>query len=82
IRVGLPLQLVAQDGHPFGVPPFDQYSHPIDVPAGQPIRITAAMRGDAIIRPTERGQFPVTIDSFHWISGRKLYTARTFINVT
>ncbi|MBI4296332.1 MAG: multicopper oxidase domain-containing protein [Chloroflexi bacterium] len=82
IRVGLPAKIVAEDGYPFGVPPRGQYSHPIDLAPGQPIRLTAAMRGDALIRPTSPGRFPVTIDYFHWITGKKLYTGRTFINVT
>ncbi|MBI4287473.1 MAG: multicopper oxidase domain-containing protein [Chloroflexi bacterium] len=82
IRMGLPRQLIAEDGYPFGVPPRGRYSFPIDVSAGQPIRFTAAMRGDALIRPTEPGRFPVTFDYFHWITGKKLYTATTFITVT
>lgn len=81
IRFGLPTQIIAEDGYPYGVPPRGQYSHPVDLAAGEPIRITAAMRGDVLIRPTQPGQFPCTIDHFHWVSGRKLYTATTFINV-
>ncbi|MBI2873312.1 MAG: multicopper oxidase domain-containing protein [Chloroflexi bacterium] len=82
IRVGLPLQLIAVDGYPRGVPPAGKYSRPINLPAGEPIRITAAMRGDALIRPTEPGRFPVAFDFFHWVTGKRLYTARTFIDVT
>ncbi|MBI4295100.1 MAG: multicopper oxidase domain-containing protein [Chloroflexi bacterium] len=82
IRLGLPAQIIAEDGYPFGVPPRGQYSHPIDLVPGQPVRITAAMRGDMLIRPTEPGSFPCTIDHFHWITGKRLYTGRTFINVT
>ncbi|MBI2852483.1 MAG: multicopper oxidase domain-containing protein [Chloroflexi bacterium] len=81
IRLGLPAQIIAEDGYPFGVPPRGQYSFPIDLPAGQPMRMTAAMRGDAFIRPTTPGRFPCTVDFFHWISGKKLYTATTFIDV-
>ncbi|MBI4331499.1 MAG: multicopper oxidase domain-containing protein [Chloroflexi bacterium] len=82
IRIGLPLQFIAEDGYPFGVPPRGQYSHPVERAAGEPIRITAAMRGDALIRPTTPGRFPCTIDFFHWITGKRLYRATTFINVT
>ncbi|MBI2860188.1 MAG: multicopper oxidase domain-containing protein [Chloroflexi bacterium] len=82
IRFGLPLEFIAEDGYALGVPPFGQYSRPINRPANFPFRITAAMRGDCLIRPTERGQFPCTIDFFHWITGKRLYRARTFINVT
>ncbi|MBI2957522.1 MAG: multicopper oxidase domain-containing protein [Chloroflexi bacterium] len=82
IRVGLPLTLVSVDGFTLGVGPTGQYNRPIEFAAGQPIRITAAMRGDAIIRPTRPGRFPVTIDFLHWISGKKLYTATTFIDIT
>lgn len=82
VRLGLPARIIAEDGYPYGVPPRGQYSHPVDLAAGEPIRITAAMRGDALIRPTSAGRFPCTIDYFHWITGKKLYTARTFIEVT
>ncbi len=81
IRIGLPIQFIAQDGYPLGVPPRGQYSHPVDRAAGEPIRITAAMRGDCLIRPTMAGRFPCTVDYFHWITGKKLYTAKTFIEV-
>jgi FtsP/CotA-like multicopper oxidase with cupredoxin domain len=81
IRLGLPWTLVAQDGFPLGVGPTGQYNRPIEFAAGQPMRITAAMRGDAIIRPTQKGRFPCTIDFFHWVSKKKLYTATTFIDV-
>ncbi|MBI2917984.1 MAG: multicopper oxidase domain-containing protein [Chloroflexi bacterium] len=82
VRAGLPWQLIARDGHPLGVPPFDQYSHPVDFAAGQPVRLTSAMRGDSLMRPAQPGRFPITIDYFHWITGKKLYTARTFVEVT
>lgn len=81
IRFGLPVTIVAEDGYPYGVPPRCQYSFPIELAAGDPIRITAAMRGDMLIRPTQRGEYPCTIDHFHWITGEKLYTATTFIRV-
>ncbi|MDP3880520.1 MAG: multicopper oxidase domain-containing protein [Dehalococcoidales bacterium] len=81
IRLGLPWTLVAEDGYPFGVLPRTRYSRPVNYEAGQPIRLTAAMRGDALIRPTTPGRFPCTIDFFHWITGKNLYTATTFINV-
>jgi len=53
----------------------------LDSGSGEPIRITDAMRGDVLIRPTVPGRFPCTIDYFHWVTGRKLYTATTFIEV-
>jgi len=82
IRFGVPWRLVAEDGFTLGVGPTGQYNHPIDFGPNDPVRVTAAMRGDALIKATQRGRFPVTIDYFHWISGKKLYTARTFIEIT
>lgn len=82
MRIGLPWTAIAEDGYPFGVPPRCQYSHPIEFAADQPVRFTAAMRFDTIIRPTKPGKFPVTFDFFHWITGKKLYQGTTFINVT
>lgn len=82
IRAGLPWTLVSQDGYPFGVPPYGQYSQPRSFEAGEPLRVTAAMRGDALFAPTAPGQFSITIDFFHWVSGKKLYTATTYLNVT
>ncbi len=82
LRIGLPWTLVSQDGFTLGVGPTGQYNRPIEFAAGEPIRITAAMRGDALIKATEPGRFPVTIEFFHWITGKKMYTANTFIEVT
>ncbi len=82
IRLGLPAHIIAEDGYPYGAIPRTQYSHPVDLAPGQPLRFTAAMRHDLLIRPTKAGKFPCTIDYFHWVTGRKLYTATTFINVT
>ena len=82
IRFGLPALVIAEVGYPFGVPPRGQYSHPIDLAAGQPLRITAAMRGDGLIKATEPGRFPCTIDFFHWITGKQLYRGTVFINIT
>jgi len=81
IHVGLPMTLVSQDGFTFGVGPTGQYNRPIEFEPNQTFRLTAAMRGNMLVRPTQPGRFPVTIDFFHWISGRKLYTAKTFIDV-
>ncbi|MBI2858793.1 MAG: multicopper oxidase domain-containing protein [Chloroflexi bacterium] len=81
IHVGLPMTLISQDGYSFGVPPFNQYSRPVELEANRTVRITPAMRGQALIRPTKPGRYPVTIDFFHWITGVKMYTATTFIEV-
>lgn len=80
-RIGLPAEVIAMDGHPLGVPPRHQYSHPFKLAAGEPFRLTSAMRTDLLIRASEAGKFPAEIDYIHWITGKKLFTARTFINV-
>jgi FtsP/CotA-like multicopper oxidase with cupredoxin domain len=80
----------AGDGRAFGLPPLQQYSSPVTFPAGQPddplrlraLRFSVAERLNLLIRPSEPGTFPVTVEFFHSVSGRLLYTARTFITVT
>jgi len=80
--IGVDAQVIAMDGHALGVPPTEQYSHPIELPAGTPFRLTSAMRRDLIMRPTKAGSFPVTIEFLNQITGQLLYTARTSITVT
>lgn len=79
---GLDAELIASDGRAYGAPPFQQYSHPESLPAGKPYELTTARRSDFIFRPVSTGVFPVTVEYFHSVSGRKLYTARTNITVT
>jgi len=81
-KIGLDAQVIAMDGHALGVPPFEKYSHPIDLPAGTPFTLTSAMRWDLIMRPTKTGVFPVTIEFLNQITGQLLYTARTSVTVT
>jgi FtsP/CotA-like multicopper oxidase with cupredoxin domain len=83
--VGLDILAIAGDGRAFGVPPLQQYSVPVAFPAGfigPPLRLSVAERLNLLIRPTTPGTFPVTVQYFHSVSGRLLYTARTFITVT
>jgi FtsP/CotA-like multicopper oxidase with cupredoxin domain len=77
--LGIDAQIIAMDGHALGVPPTEQYSHPIQLAAGTPFRLTSAMRRDLIIKPTTPGIFPVKIEYFNQITGQLLYTARTTI---
>ncbi|RJQ55779.1 MAG: hypothetical protein C4526_03255 [Nitrospiraceae bacterium] len=79
--LGIDAEVIAMDGHALGVPPFQQYSSPFRLPAGTPFRLTTAMRHDLIITPASPGIFPVTIEYFHSVSGRRLFTARTAITV-
>lgn len=81
-RIGLPAEVIAIDGHPLGVPPRHQYSHPFMLAASEPFRLTSARRHDLLIRATEAGKFPAEIDYIHWITEKKLFTARTFINIS
>ena len=69
------------DGRALGVPPFQQYSRPFDLPAGTPFRLTSAMRRDLLVRPTTAGTFPATVEFFNQITGELLYTAQTAITV-
>ena len=79
--LGIDAQVIAMDGRALGVPPSEQYSHPVDLPAGRPFRLTSAMRWDLIVRPKKAGTFPVTIEYLNQITGQLLYTARTSIKV-
>lgn len=82
--IGLDVLATAGDGRAFGIPPFQQYSTPATFPAGfsgDALRFSVAERLNVIIRPTTPGTFPVTVEYFHSVSGRKLYTARTSITV-
>jgi hypothetical protein len=80
--LGIDAEVIAMDGKALGVPPFQQYSHPFQLPAGTPFRLTSAMRWDLMVKPTTPGTFPVKVEFFNQISGELLYTARTTINVT
>lgn len=78
----LDAEVVGMDGQGLGVPPKSQYSHPFLLPAGKPVTLTSAMRQDLLIRPTKPGVFGVRVEFYHWVSGRKLGTARTTITVS
>jgi len=79
---GLNALVIAMDGRPLGVPPYQNYSRPFMVPAGRSFRLTSAMRWDIIIRPTSTGSFPVSFSYYDWVSGRKYVTVQSSINVT
>ncbi len=81
-RVGLPSEVIAMDGHSLGVPPVNAYSHPFKRAANEPFRLTSAMRHDLLVQATAPGQFPVECRMLHWISGKELFVARTFIDIT
>lgn len=80
--LGLDAIAIGADGHPFGVPPFDQYSSPIPIPAGTPFRTTSARRYDLLVRtPILPGTFPFRVRFIDWVSGKVFHIARTVINV-
>lgn len=82
--IGLDVLATAADGRAFGIPPFQQYSTPATFPAGfsgTALRFSVAERLNLIMRPTVAGIFPVTVDYFHSVSGKLLYTATTAITV-
>lgn len=80
-RIGLSAEVVAVDGRPLGVPPLYQYSHPWTVAAGEPFRLTTARRFDLLIRPEAPGRVNAEIDFIHGVTEKRLFTARTFIDV-
>lgn len=81
-RIGLPAVTIGMDGHALGADPYTPYSRPISLAAGQPFTLTTAMRHNLIVKPTEKGQFPVECRMRHWVTGKEFFIARTFINVS
>jgi hypothetical protein len=69
------------DGFTMGVG-MNRYSHPFKRAINEPFSLTSARRQDLIIQPKTAGRFPVETRFLHWISGKVLYTAKTFIEVT
>ena len=66
VTAGIDSLVVGVDGHSL----FDNpWEHPIPIPAGQPNRLTTAVRATVIVKPTQRGTFPVTLEFRHWITG-------------
>lgn len=79
--IGMPAEVIAMDGHPLGVPPAHSYSHPFTLATNQPFRLTSAMRHDLLITATQAGRFRARVDFIHWVSGKRLFTAETSIDV-
>ena len=72
--IGLDVLAIAADGRAFGIPPFQQYSTPVAFPAnftGTPLRFSVAERLNLLVKPTEPGIFPVTVEFFHSVSGKR-----------
>jgi len=61
--------VIAWDGHPLGVGGFHRFSHPYVVPAGTPIRTTAARRVDIIINPGQAVEGIAHIRFYQWNKG-------------
>lgn len=68
---GLTASVVASDGRPLPT----AWNTPS-------IEAASAERYDCIIKPTATGTYTVSVQYFHWITGKVLGTARTRINVT
>lgn len=75
------VEVIAMDGRALGVPPHMSYSKPFRIPAGTPFQLTSAMRWDLIVKPTVVGPIAAKVEFFEQITGNRLYTARTTINV-
>ena len=80
-KIGIDALAIAGDGRAFGVPPFQSYSAPVLIPANQPTRFSVAERLNLLVTPTTAGIIPVTVEFFHSVSGKLLYTATTDITV-
>jgi hypothetical protein len=51
------------------------------IPANQPQRFSVAERLNLLVTPTTAGIIPVTVEFFHSVSGKLLYTATIDITV-
>lgn len=66
ITAGIDALAVGVDGHSL----FDNpWEHPIPIPAGETNTLTTSVRSSVIVKPTQRGTFPVTMEFRHWITG-------------
>jgi len=79
--LGIDATVIAQDGHPLGVPPVDQYSFPFVVPANTPFRLTTAMRLDLVVTPTATGTIPFMVKHLDLNNGQLYHVAQTTITV-
>jgi FtsP/CotA-like multicopper oxidase with cupredoxin domain len=80
--LGIDAKVIAQDGHPLGVPPVDQYSYPFVIPANTAFRLTTAMRQDLMVTPTATGTFPFRVKYLDLNNGQLYHVAQTTITVT
>lgn len=80
-RIGAPVEVIAQDGRPLGVPPFGAYSAPFTIPAGTPFQLTTAMRYDLLVKPTATGTIPFQADYLDWRGYGSRGRLRTTITV-
>ena len=79
--LGVDATVIAEDGHPLGVPPVDQYSFPFVVHANTPFRLTTAMRWDLVVTPAVAGTFPFTVKYISLNNGQVFHIAQTTITV-
>lgn len=80
--LGLNATVIAQDGHPLGVPPFDQYSFPFVQPANKLFSLTTARRWDLVVKATKAGTFPFRVKFSDLTTGKPLHIAQTTITIT
>ena len=79
--LGIDAMVIAQDGHPLGVPPVDQYSFPFVIPANTPFRLTGGRHWDLLVTPTATGIFPFTVKYHDLNNGQLYHIAQTTITV-
>ena len=82
ISIGAPATVIAQDGRPFGVPPYGAYSSPRSLAAGEAFQLNTGQRYDVLVRPTAPATIPVAIDYLDWRGYGVRGRARTRITVT
>jgi FtsP/CotA-like multicopper oxidase with cupredoxin domain len=66
VTLGVDALLVTVDGHSLADNPWE---HTVPIPAGQTFLMATASRRGLIVKPTQRGTFPVTMEFRHWITG-------------
>lgn len=81
-RIGADVQVIAQDGRPYGVPPYGSYSQPFTIPAGRPFQLTGAMRHDMLMRPVRTGTIPFSVRYLDWRGYGTQGEARTAVTVS
>lgn len=84
VRVPMPVEVIAADGHTLGGPKDGRYSWPWTKAPNDPIFLTTAQRWDMLLDTTHvpAGTYTVEIDFHHWITLETYGRAETTITVS